>query len=145
MIDEPNAYAGLSLDEGACSSEPRARRPGPGRAHESFVVREDDHIDYLLAGARGIVPVTLAAKLRRSHFLFIGYGSTTGACASSCAASGAPTGSATGRGRWTRPPTRVACEFWRQRDVDVFDIAPAEYAAELAQRDRDLAGAGRGA
>ena len=49
--------------------------PGPERAWESFVVTEDDYIDYLpqseLAAA---VPVGLAARLRRSHFLFLGYG-----------------------------------------------------------------------
>ena len=47
----------------------------PERAWESFVVTEDDYIDYLpsldLAAA---VPVALAAHLRRSHFLFLGYG-----------------------------------------------------------------------
>ena len=53
----------------------RRDRPAPERAWESFVVTEDDYIDYLpsldLAAA---VPVALAAQLRRSHFLFLGYG-----------------------------------------------------------------------
>ena len=46
----------------------------PARERESFVVSEDDHIDYLAgADAAGTVPVTLAARLRRSHLLFLGY------------------------------------------------------------------------
>ena len=46
----------------------------PEREWESFVVTEDDHIDYLAqADISSLVPVTLVARLRRSHFLFLGY------------------------------------------------------------------------
>ena len=45
------------------------------REWESFVVTEDDYIDYLAqSNVGGAVPIGLAAKLRRSHFLFLGYG-----------------------------------------------------------------------
>jgi DNA-binding SARP family transcriptional activator len=76
VIQLPNAYAEVPLE----------RRPvilkihgevdrGPARAAESFVVSEDDHIAYLAeTGLGGVLPVTLAARLRRSHFLFLGYG-----------------------------------------------------------------------
>jgi DNA-binding SARP family transcriptional activator len=76
VIQLPNAYADVPLE----------RRPvilkihgevdrAPGRMAESFVVSEDDHIAYLAeTGLGGVLPVTLAARLRRSHFLFLGYG-----------------------------------------------------------------------
>ena len=76
VIQLPNAYAEVPLE----------RRPvilkihgevdrDPARALESFVVSEDDHIAYLAeTGLGGVLPVTLAARLRRSHFLFLGYG-----------------------------------------------------------------------
>jgi DNA-binding SARP family transcriptional activator len=76
VIQLPNAYAAVPLE----------RRPvilkihgevdrDPARAAESFVVSEDDHIAYLAeTGLGGVLPVTLAARLRRSHFLFLGYG-----------------------------------------------------------------------
>jgi hypothetical protein len=39
------------------------------------VISEDDHIGYLAeTGLGGVLPVTVAARLRRSHFLFLGYG-----------------------------------------------------------------------
>jgi hypothetical protein len=48
--------------------------PSPRREWESFVVTEDDHLDYLSrADVAGGLPVGLAAALRRSHFLFLGY------------------------------------------------------------------------
>src|SRR5262249_43042109 len=47
----------------------------PSRSSESFVVSEDDYIAFLAeTGLGGALPVTLAARLRRSHFLFLGYG-----------------------------------------------------------------------
>jgi DNA-binding SARP family transcriptional activator len=76
VIHLPNAYASVPLE----------RRPvilkihgevdrAPARTAESFVVSEDDHIAYLAeTGLGGVLPVTLAARLRRSHFLFLGYG-----------------------------------------------------------------------
>jgi len=41
---------------------------------DSFVITEDHYIDYITrADVAGLFPVTLAAKLRTSHFLFLGY------------------------------------------------------------------------
>ncbi len=48
--------------------------PFPDRAWESFVITEDDYIEYLgRSDLVSAVPVALAAHLRRSHFLFVGY------------------------------------------------------------------------
>ena len=74
-VEVPNAYTDLSLDERTVLLKLRgAVDPNPEREWESFVATEDDHIEFLgrseLARA---VPVTLAARLRRSHFLFLGY------------------------------------------------------------------------
>jgi hypothetical protein len=76
VIATPNVYADVPLD----------RRPvllkihgevdlEPARDAESFVISEDDYIGYLTEGGLGgVLPVTVAARLRRSHFLFLGYG-----------------------------------------------------------------------
>ena len=48
--------------------------PALEQAWESLVVTEDDHIDYPgPSELEGAIPVTLAARLRRSHLLFLGY------------------------------------------------------------------------
>jgi hypothetical protein len=42
---------------------------------DSYVITEDHYIDYLTrTDISSLLPVTLAAKLRRSHILFLGYG-----------------------------------------------------------------------
>ena len=141
VIDEPNSYTGLALDQRSVLLRAHGRAdPSPGRPHESFVVREDDHIDYLLdAEPSGIVPVTLVAKLRRSHVLFLGYGVDDWSLRVFLRRIwGADR---LGYRSWAvdADTDRLARELWRQRDVDVFDLAPGEYAAALRERLRALA------
>ena len=45
-----------------------------GRERDTYVVSEDDYIDYLSQSkVSELLPVGLAARLRRSHLLFVGY------------------------------------------------------------------------
>ena len=77
LIDVPNRYATeLSLERRTVILKLQGGvDPAHERAWESFVVTEDDSIEYLPHGdlARAI-PVGLAARRRRSHFLLLGYG-----------------------------------------------------------------------
>lgn len=133
VVDEPNAYAGLALDERPVLLKIHGHVDRTaGREHESFAVSEDDHIDYLVAGdAAGAVPVQLAARLRRSHLLFLGYavddwslrvflrrvwGADRLAYRS-----------------WAVQPAaeHVASELWRERGAEVYDVSLATYAEEL--------------
>ena len=74
-VDVPNAYADLSLEQRTVLLRLRGiADASPERNLESLVVTEDDHIDYPGASElEGAIPVTLAARLRRSHLLFFGY------------------------------------------------------------------------
>ena len=75
VVEIPNAYADLSLERRTVLLRLRGiADPAPERAWESLVVTEDDHIDYPgPSELEGAIPVTLAARLRRSHLLFLGY------------------------------------------------------------------------
>jgi DNA-binding SARP family transcriptional activator len=75
LIDLPNTYAELPVGDRLIVVKVHGQvDPDPGREHESFVVSEDDYIGYLAqTEITSVLPVTLAAKLRRSHFLFLGY------------------------------------------------------------------------
>ena len=136
LIEVPNAYGDLSLDHrtvilkilGGIDQRPE-------RAWESFVVSEDDHIDYLAqAEITVVLPVTLAARLRRSHFLFLGYplhewslrvflhrvwGREKVAYRS-----------------WAigPAPDAIEQEHWRQRGIDCFDMPLEEYLSRLRGR-----------
>lgn len=76
VIDVPNTYATeLSLDQRPVVLKMRGQvDPSANPSLDSFVVTEDDYIDYLgRADVASGLPVTLAAALRRCHFLFLGY------------------------------------------------------------------------
>jgi hypothetical protein len=107
---------------------------GPEREWESFVVTEDDYIDYLAhAGLGGSLPVALAAKLRRSHFLFLGYtmADWTLRVILNRLWSDQPL---TYRSWAVQPePMPLEREFWRHRDVEVHELPLEEYIAVLAR------------
>jgi hypothetical protein len=94
IIDRPNEYIDVGLDKRAVIAKvhgavdrAHCERENGGRAHaapsrheeappraDSFVITEDDYIDYLThADFTTLFPVSLASKLHRSHFLFLGY------------------------------------------------------------------------
>jgi DNA-binding SARP family transcriptional activator len=136
VIDVPNTYATeLQLE----------RRPvilklhggvdrAPERAWESFVITEDDYIDYLprsdLAAA---VPVGLAARLRRSHFLFLGYGMREWNLR--LVLNRLWAGTPVNYRSWAVAPAAPPLEraFWRSRDVDLFEAPLEEYVDALAR------------
>jgi DNA-binding SARP family transcriptional activator len=136
-IDLPNTYASeLDLERRTVILKLRgAIDVMPEREWESFVVTEDDHIDYLGRGElTAAVPVGIAAKLRRSHFLFLGYdmvdwnlrlilGRIWG---------NRPLAYASWAVQASPDPLEQA--FWRQRDVDVLDVEPDAFAGLLLQR-----------
>jgi DNA-binding SARP family transcriptional activator/class 3 adenylate cyclase len=134
VIDEPNTYGQLSLEERTVILRLHGHVDSrPERAFESFVVTEDDYIHYLGTGElTSVVPVSLVAKLRRSHFLFLGYvlrdwnlrvvlqrlwGDNRVSYRS-----------------WAVHDQAVPVEeaFWRQRDVAVVNRSPEEYVEALA-------------
>ena len=74
-VEEPNNYGELSLASGSVilklhGAVSRARE----LTEDSYVITEDHYIDYLTrTDLSNLVPVKLAAMLRHSHLLFLGY------------------------------------------------------------------------
>jgi DNA-binding SARP family transcriptional activator len=103
------------------------------RAWESFVVTEDDYIDYLAqAEVASVVPVAIAAKLRRSHFLFFGY--TMADWNLRLLLNRLWGDQPLSYRSWAVQPEAkpLEREFWRRRDVDVLEISFEECVAALA-------------
>jgi hypothetical protein len=141
IVNEPNADAAITTGETpvilkihGCVDRT------PGREWESFVVSEDDYIDYL-AGVEpsSAVPVTLAAKLRRSHFLFLGYGVLDWNLRVFLRRMWGDERVAYRSWAVQPDPAPLALDFWRHRNVEVFDVPLDEYVGELAKHTTDLA------
>jgi hypothetical protein len=141
VVEEPNAYTGLSLEERSVVLKIHGHVDrGAARALESFAVSEDDHIDYLSGGeAAGSVPVQIAARLRRSHLLFLGYdvddwslrvflrrvwGHDRLAYRSWAVQSAAQS---------------LARELWQDRGVEAYDVGLESYSERLASVTAELA------
>ncbi|MDQ2982557.1 MAG: SIR2 family protein [Actinomycetota bacterium] len=133
LIESPNTYATeLSLDVRTIILRLHGQVDRtPTREWESFVVMEDDYIDYLAqTDVATVIPVALAAKLRRSHFLFLGYSMADWNLRLLL------------NRLWGDHPLNYRSwavqdeadplerEFWRRRDVDVVDM-PLERCIEL--------------
>jgi DNA-binding SARP family transcriptional activator len=75
VIDEPNVEVGLTTDDRTLVLKIHggASEAANGEG-DSFVVSEDDYIDFLAhTQLSALLPVGVAARLSRSHFLFLGY------------------------------------------------------------------------
>src|SRR5215213_6617630 len=136
VVEVPNEYADVAPGERPVILKVHGQvDAAPEREWESFVVSEDDYIDYLArTDLSNVVPVLVAAKLRRSHFLFLGYalqqwslrvflhrvwGDEKVAYRSWAVQPGAGT---------------LDREYWRQRGIDVFDLELDDYVESLGAR-----------
>jgi hypothetical protein len=76
VVERPNEYRALRPGERTVILKMHGAvdRTNPEATWDSYVITEDHYIEYLArTDLANLVPVTLAAKLRRSHFLFLGY------------------------------------------------------------------------
>jgi hypothetical protein len=136
-IDVPNTYATeLSLDRRTILLKLHgAVDPLPEREWESFVITEDDYIDYLgHSELTAVVPVSLAARLRRSHFLFLGYEMADWnlRLILNRVWGERPVGYRS----WAvqRSPSPLARAFWRRFDIVALDVDPHSYVELLERR-----------
>lgn len=146
VITTPNAYADVPLDDRPVLLKIHGEVDlEPARDADSFVVSEDDYIGYLAeSGIGGVLPVTLAARLRRSHFLFLGYGLVDWSFRVFLQRLW-PDEQPAYRS-WAVQPGATALErdFWRRRAVELVDAPLAReveqlHAALLAQLEPALA------
>jgi DNA-binding SARP family transcriptional activator len=137
VVDVPNRYA-TELDlrlRTVILKLHGSVDPTPERAWESFVVTEDDYLGYLpdrdLASA---VPVALAAHLRRSHFLFLGYSMQDWNLR--LVLNRFWGGAALNFRSWAVAPGMPSLEraLWRRQDVDVLNLGLEDFVDSLVYR-----------
>ena len=136
-IDVPNTYATeLSLERRTILLKLHgAVDPLPEREWESFVITEDDYIDYLgHSELTAVVPVSLAAKLRRSHFLFLGYEMADWNLRLILNRLWGQRPIAYRSWAIQSSPSPLARAFWQRYDVTPLDVEPEAYVELLERR-----------
>jgi hypothetical protein len=74
LIERPNEYNELSLARRTVILKIHGAIDRADPERDSYVITEDHYIDYLTrTDISNLLPPSLAARLRRSHFLFLGY------------------------------------------------------------------------
>ncbi len=135
VIERPNEYRGLSLEQRSVILKIHGAVDRPGAMWDSFVITEDHYINYLTrTDISNLLPVTLAAKLRKSHFLFLGYSLRDWNMR-------VILHRIWGEQKLTYKSWAILGkmelmekDFWRSREVDVFNVPLNEYVAELGER-----------
>lgn len=135
LIERPNEYRGLSLDERSVILKIHGAVDRLDPEGDSYVITEDDYIDYLThTDVSSLVPVTLAAKLKKSHFLFLGYGLRDWNLR-------VILHRIWGEQKLTYKswaiqlnPHEIERKFWNKRDVDIIGVSLDDYVAELDKR-----------
>ena len=138
VIQVPNEYVDPRLNQRTVIAKIHGSVDrSEDRIHgDSFVITEDHYIDYIArADIARLFPVTLAAKLRTSHFLFLGYslrdwnlrvmlyrlwGEQAGRKFKSWAIQ--------------KDPDRIDCAAWDERGVEILDIKVEHFVAAVEQR-----------
>ncbi len=135
LIERPNEYLGLSLDKRTVILKIHGTVDRVNEDRDSFVITEDDYIEYLTrTDISSLLPKTLAAKMYRSHFLFLGYSlrdwnlrvilyriwdERTRKYKSWAIQS---------------KPHEIDKKFWAKRDVDILDVCVEDYIANLSKK-----------
>ncbi|HEU5310878.1 MAG TPA: SIR2 family protein [Candidatus Eisenbacteria bacterium] len=148
-ISVPNEYRDVALTErcailkihGAVSRSGPAVddhvAPDDEAVNDSYVITEDDYITFLAhADISGLLPVTLAGKLRRSNFLFLGYGLrdwNLRVILHRIWTEHVKTGTYSS---WAIQlnPEELDQKFWQKRNVEVIDMRLERYLALLRDR-----------
>lgn len=132
LIARPNEYDELSLEERTVILKIHGAidRLRPDR--DSFVITEDHYIDYLTrTDVSTLMPVTLGAKLRHSHFLFLGYSMRDWNLRVMLHRIWAEQSRSYKSWAIQLDPNPIDEEFWHRRGVDVLDTSLEEYVDGL--------------
>jgi hypothetical protein len=139
LIAIPNQYLDLSLDQRTVILKIHGEVDRLNAERDSYVITEDHYIDFLTrTDISNLLPITLAVKLRKSHFLFLGYGLRDWNLR-------VILHRIWGEQKLTYKswaiqlhPDPLDYEFWQKRDVEILDVRLEDYVTGLMKGLEDL-------
>jgi hypothetical protein len=135
LIERPNEYDDLTLDQRSVVLKIHGAVDRASGERDSFVITEDHYIDYLTrTDISSLVPVMLAAKMRRSHFLFLGYSLRDWNLRVILHRIWGEQKLSWKSWSIQLNPRPIDREFWHKRDVDILDVRLEDYIAALSER-----------
>jgi SIR2-like domain len=145
LIEKPNEYTGLALDERTAILKMHGAIDRRDSERDSFVITEDHYIDYLTrTDISNLVPVLLAARLRKSHFLFLGYSMRDWNLRVILHRIWGEQRLSYKSWAIQLEPEPIEQEFWNKRGVDILQVSLEDYVENLRREARAPLGAGVG-
>jgi hypothetical protein len=138
-IMRPNEYRGLMAGDRTVILKVSGGIDRDNADRDSFVITEDDYLEQLArTDISSSVPVSLAVKLRRSHFLFLG--SSLGDWNVRVILRRIWEGEANVYKSWAIQwqPDRIEQELWLRRGVDILNTSLPDYVEGLSQHIKSL-------
>jgi hypothetical protein len=134
-IEVPNEYADVSLSERTVVLKLHGAVHRLDAQHDSFVITEDNYIDYLATSDPvSVLPVTLAAKLQSSHILFLGYGLKDWNLRVILRRLWGAHGHGFVSWAVQLGPDEIETKLWQGRAVEITDADLAEYIDRISER-----------
>jgi hypothetical protein len=135
VIKVPNEYLGVSLDRRTVILKIHGAVDRHNAEHDSYVITEDHYIDYLTrTDITSRLPTTLAAKLQRSHFLFLGYSMRDWNLRVILHRIWGDQRLKYKSWAIQLNPEEIDQKFWGARDVDILDVPLEDYMTALSER-----------
>lgn len=73
LITSPSTYDRLTLDDRTTILKIHGTFDPVTEERDSYVISENQYVDYLTTDTWDAIPVAVVARLKRTHFLFLGY------------------------------------------------------------------------
>lgn len=145
LIERPNEYRGLSLNERPVILKIHGAVDRGTTEWDSFVITEDHYINYLIhTDISNLMPATLVAKLKRSHFLFLGYSLRDWNLRVILHRIWGEQKLSWKSWAIQLNPQELDQKFWIKRDVDILNVRLEDYVAMLSERVQALPRGGDG-
>ena len=135
VIETPNEYRSLSPESRSVVLKIHGAVDRANAEYDSYVITEDNYIDFLArADISKLLPVTLAAKMRHSHFLFLGYSLRDWNLRVILYRLWGEQKLSFRSWSILKSPHSRDQEFWSKREVDVLNASLEDYIVRLEQR-----------
>jgi hypothetical protein len=143
LIERPNEYRDLSLSKRTVILKIHGAVDRLDPERDSYVITEDHYIDYLThTDLSNLVPAALAARLRRSHFLFLGYSLADWNLRVILHRIWGEQELSYRSWAIQLDPKPIEEAFWQRRGVEILHASLEDYIDALATHLRELQGAG---
>ncbi|HEY6232924.1 MAG TPA: SIR2 family protein [Pyrinomonadaceae bacterium] len=131
VVENPNEYQELRSSERTVIIKVAGTIDRADARWDSYVITEDDYIEQLITDVSNLIPVTLAARLRRSNFLFLGHSLRSWSVRVILRRIWGDQKLSFKSWSIQFNPERIDQELWQQRGVDILNVPLDEYVKAL--------------